>query len=110
MVNLLAEQGNLDRAREVVDALPAGALNEPTAVLNVAILFLNQGNATEAHRYADRAVSIDPTRGESYYYRGIASLQMEKMGQARADFGKVVQLAPESPEAADAKALLAQMN
>ncbi|MBW3563315.1 MAG: tetratricopeptide repeat protein [Acidobacteria bacterium] len=110
MVNLLAEQGNLERAREVVDALPAGALHEPTAFLNVAILFLNQGNANEAHRYADRAVSIDPTKGEPYYYRGIASLQMEKMNEARADFEKVVQLAPESPEASDAKALLDQMN
>lgn len=110
MVNLFAEQGNLERAREVVDALPADALNEPTAFLNVAILFLNQGNATEAHRYADRAVSIDPTRGEPYYYRGIAALQMEKMDDARADFAKVVQLAPESPEATDAKALLDQMN
>jgi Flp pilus assembly protein TadD len=110
LVNLLAEEGELEQAREVLDALPSGSLSEPTAVINVAILFLNRGESREAHRYADRAVSIDPLRGETYYYRGLAALQMENMADAKADFRKVVDLAPESSEAADAKDLLDQMN
>lgn len=108
-VNLLAESDELDRAQALLDSLPPASLDDPMAVINVGILFLNKGRAEVAWEYFDRAVAIDPSRGESYYYRGIASLQRNNLAEAKADFQKVIELAPETTEADDARGLLAQM-
>jgi Flp pilus assembly protein TadD len=110
VVNLLAEEGNLEGARRTLDRVPASALTDPTPIINVGILFLNRKNAEEAHRYFDRAVAIDPMRGETYYYRAIAALQLERRADGKADLEKVVSLAPDSSEASDARELLDQMN
>ncbi|MBW3670852.1 MAG: tetratricopeptide repeat protein [Acidobacteria bacterium] len=109
LTNLYAEVGELEKARKLLDNLPADALADPTAVINVGILFLNKGEAAEAHRYFDRAVQADPARADAYYYRGIASLQLKNLDEAKADFRKVLELAPEGPEAADAQDLLNQL-
>lgn len=105
-VNLLAEAGRLEDAKAVLDGLPSGALEDPTAVINVGILFLNKGEPTAAIDYLDKAIEIDPTSAVSYYYRGMAHLQNENMDSAKADFEKVVALDPDSPEAADAQGML----
>ncbi|HUO85268.1 MAG TPA: tetratricopeptide repeat protein [Thermoanaerobaculia bacterium] len=108
-INLLAEAGKLDRAKELLDNLPPGTLTDPTAVLNVGILFLNKEQPETAWEYFDRAIGIAPTAHEGYYFRAIASLQMKKMEPAKADFQKVIELAPDSSEAADARDLIAQI-
>ena len=72
------------------DKLPLGAL-------------LSKGT-----RYV-RELSAAPDLAAAYYYRAIASLQMKKMKDAKADLEKVVAMAPDSSEAKDAKELLDQM-
>lgn len=107
--NLLLEQGKLEEGKAMLERLPEGTLTDPTAVINIGILFLNKNNPQEAHTYFTRAIGIDPDRGESYYYRGLASLQMQKPKDARADLEKTIALAPESNEAKDAAELLKQI-
>lgn len=108
LVNLYLEDGNLDEGQKILATLPADAISDPTAMINLGILFMNKGNLEKAHQYFDQAVSVDPAMGASYYYRGIAALQLEKMDDAKADLQKVVELAPDSSEAEDARALLEQ--
>ncbi|HUP49218.1 MAG TPA: tetratricopeptide repeat protein [Thermoanaerobaculia bacterium] len=109
LVNLLAEAGNLDRARKVIDNLPDQSLTDATAVVNVGILFLNKNAPEEAVRYLNRAIAIDPEKSEPYYYRAIARLQMKDMAQAKTDLQKVVELGPDTPEAQEARDLLKQI-
>jgi tetratricopeptide (TPR) repeat protein len=109
LVNLLLEQGNLEEGKAMLEKLPEGTLTDPTAVINIGILFLNKNNPQEAHVHFTRAIGIDPNRGESYYYRGLASLQMQKNKDARADLEKTMALAPDSTEAKDAAELLKQL-
>lgn len=109
LVNLLAEAGNLDEARQVLDSLPEQGLPDATAVVNVGILFLNKAAPGEAIRYFDRAISIDPAKAEPYYYRAIARLQMKDAARAKADLQKVIELGPETPEAEEARDLLKQI-
>lgn len=108
LVNLYLEDGNLEAGKSLLEKLPEGTLTDPTAVINIGILFMNKNKPREALDYLTRAVNIAPNRGESYYYRGLANVQLEKIKEAKADFEKVIQLAPESTEAADAREMLKQ--
>lgn len=109
LTNLYLENGQLDQGRAMLQNLPAGSVTDPTVYVNVGILFLNKNNAADALTYFGRAVDLDMTRAESYYYRGLASIQLKKVKEAKADFQKVVELAPESPEGRDAKQMLADL-
>lgn len=108
LINLYLEDGNLEAGKSLLEKLPEGTLTDPTAVINIGILFMNKNKPREAHDYFTRAVSIAPNRGESYYFRGLANVQLEKIKDAKADFEKVIQLAPESTEAGDAREMLKQ--
>lgn len=108
LANLLLEDGRLEEGRAALAAVPESAMSDPTAFINVGILFMNKGQQADAYGYFDKAVTMDPNRGESYYYRGLASLQQQKLKEAKADFEKVVALSPDSSEAAEAKELLKQ--
>jgi Tfp pilus assembly protein PilF len=109
LANMLIEDGQIDAGKKMLDALPPGSMTDPTALINIGILFLNKNELGDAHKYFDDAVKLAPERPETYYYRGIALLQQKKMDAAKADFKKVVEVGPDSPEAKDAKELLDQM-
>lgn len=107
LVNLYLEAEKLEQGKALLEKLPADAVTDPTVYLNVGILFLNKGSVADALTYFDRAVALDATRAESFYYRGLANLQLKKSKEAKADFEKVMAMAPESSEGRDAKQLLA---
>jgi FOG: TPR repeat len=109
LTNLYLENGQLDQGRAMLQNLPAGSITDPTVYVNVGILFLNKNNPTDALTYFSKAVDLDMTRAESYYYRGLAEVQLKKMKEAKTSFQKVVELAPESTEGRDAKQMLADL-
>lgn len=106
LTNLYLEDGQLDKGRATLAALPAWSVTDPTIYLNIGILFLNKNNPSDGASYFAKAIELDAARAESYYYRGLANLQLKKSGEAKADFQKVIELAPDSPEARDAKQLI----
>ena len=109
LANLYLENGQLDQGRAVLQKLPPTAIADPTAYINVGILFLNKKNPTDAATYFTKAIALDPKRADTYYYRGLAEVQMKKYKEAKADLEQVVALAPDSTEAHDAKQLLASL-
>ena len=106
LVNLYLEGERLNDGKTLLGKLPEGSVTDPNVYLNVGILFMNKASVADAFTYFDRAVTLDPSKAESYYYRGLASLQLKKTAAAKADLEKVVSLAPESSEGRDAKQLL----
>ena len=109
LTNLYLENGQLDEAKARLAVLPADAVTDPTVYVNIGILFLNKNNPTEAVTYLGKAVDLDMTRADSLYYRGLAHLQLKNTKDAKADFEKVLSLAPDSPEGRDAKQLIDSM-
>jgi tetratricopeptide (TPR) repeat protein len=109
LANLYLENGQLDQGRALLDKLPPAAITDPTAYINIGILFLNKKNAGDAATYFSKAIGLDPKRADGYYYRGLAELQLKKFKEAKGDLQQVVALAPESSEASDAKQLLASL-
>ena len=108
LANLYLENGQLDKGRTLLDSLPATAITDPTAYINIGILFLNKKDPASASTYFSKAVELDPKQADPYYYRGLAEIQLKKNAAAKADFQQVLALAaPDSAEAHDAKQLLA---
>lgn len=108
LANLLLEDGRLEEGRAALATVPESAMSDPTAYINVGILFMNKSQLQDAYGYFDKAVALNPNRGESYYYRGLSLLQQQKLKEAKADLEKVIALSPESSEAKDAQELLKQ--
>lgn len=104
--DLLLEDGQLDAGKSVIDKLPADALKDPTAVINVGILMLNKKQPAAARDYFSKAIAIDGTRADSYYYRGLSEVQLNKLKEAKADFEKTLAISPDGPEAKEAKEIL----
>ena len=103
---LLLEDGQLDKGKEIVERLPADALKDPTALINIGILMLNKKQPAAARDYFTKAIAIDGSRAETYYYRGLSEVQLNKMKDAKADLEKTVSLAPDSAEAKEAAEIL----
>lgn len=106
LTNLYLENGQLDQARARLTSLPGDAITDPTVYVNIGILFVNKEKPQDALTYFTKAVDMDMTQPASFYYRGLANLQLKKMKEAKADFQKVLSLAPDSTEGRDAKEML----
>jgi tetratricopeptide (TPR) repeat protein len=107
--NASLEKGDLEAGKAYLDKVPASAITDPTAYINVGILYMNKKKPAEAEDYFGRAVAMEPNAHIGYYYRGLARVQGQKWNDAKADLKKVVELAPDSPEAKEAKELLGSM-
>ncbi|HEV2721049.1 MAG TPA: tetratricopeptide repeat protein [Thermoanaerobaculia bacterium] len=103
--NMLLEQGQFDKAKEVIEKLPEGALDMNT-LLNAGIALMNKKQPGAALTYFNKAVALDANSHLGYYYRGLAKIQQGKGKDAKADLQKAIELAPTSDEAKDAKEYL----
>ncbi len=107
LANMLVEDGQADRAKDVIEKLPAGSITEPTVYINMGIAAMNKKQPAMGVEWFTKAIALDDKRYEGYYYRGLASLQMGKAKEAKPDLQKVVELAPaDSSEAKDAREYL----
>lgn len=106
LANMVIEDGQIERGKEILAKLPAGAITDPTAYVNMGIAAMNKKQPAVARDYFTKAIELDPKRYEGYYFRGLAALQMSKAKLAKADLMMVLELAPESPEAKDAREYL----
>jgi len=105
LANMLLENGQLDKAQEIIEKLPEGALTMDT-LLNTGIAMMNKKQPAAAVGYFNKAIKMDPASHLGYYYRGLALIQNGKPKEAKPDLQKVVELAPNSQEAGEAKEYL----
>lgn len=103
--NMLLEQGQVDKAKDVIEKVPEGALDMNT-LLNAGIALMNKKQPGAAMTYFNKAVTLDANSHLGYYYRALAKIQQGKGKDAKADLQKVIELAPTSDEAKDAKEYL----
>ena len=113
-LKLLAAQealraGMLDKGLELLKGVDDSSIKNPEVFYNVAALLLNAQKPEEAIRYLTKAVTVDPSYVDGYFQRGLAYLGQQKTAEAKADFQKVVELAPSGPQAETAKKALQQL-
>jgi hypothetical protein len=103
--NMLLEDGQLDKGKAIVDKLPADAV-DATALTNIGIVLMNKKQPAAARDYFTRVIESNPKDADGYYYRGLATIQAGKAKEAKADLQKVIELAPDSDQAKEAKEYL----
>jgi Flp pilus assembly protein TadD len=103
--NMLLENGQLEKGKAIVDALPAESV-DPTALTNIGIVLMNKKQPAAARDYFTKVIAASPKDADGYYYRGLASIQAGKAKEAKGDLEKVIELAPDSDQAKEAKEYL----
>ena len=107
---LLAQEAlranQLDRGMAVLKTIDETTVTDPEIFYNVAVILLNQNRSADAVPYLTKSVTLDPSYVDGYFQRGLAYLGQGKSAEAKADFQKVVELAPTSPQAETAKKAL----
>ena len=99
--------GMLDKGMALLARLDQGQVKDPNVFFNVGVLLLNQQKQDEAIKYFTKSVDADPSYLDGYVQRGLAYLGQQKMTESKADFQKVLTLAPAgSPQAEMAKKVL----
>ena len=99
--------GMLDKGMALLSRLDETQIKDPNVYFNVGVLFLNQGKQDEAVKYFSKSVDVDPSFVDGYFQRGLAYLGQQKLAESKADFQKVLSLAPAgSPQAETAKKAL----
>ena len=107
---LMMEAGDKEGAKAVLNTVDITKVKDPRALVNSAINDINSGKAEEAIALLTKLIAQFPADSSLLYYRGRAYIVATKLPEAKADLEKFVADAPTSPQAADAKRLLEQLN
>ena len=76
---------------------------------NVAEIYFNQGNAAKAVEYYQVAAEYKPDWADPHLKMGYAYLNTGDLESAKTSFQKVVEVAPDSPQAQMAQAALSSL-
>ncbi len=79
------------------------------ALFNQGVVLWNGGKVAEAKKAFESAVAANPNHAEAHYQLGMALVNEGNLAGAANEFETYVKLAPNGPNAAQAKALVAQL-
>jgi tetratricopeptide (TPR) repeat protein len=99
------------RATELAGVVGAagGAGGNADAMYNQGVILWNAGKIPEAKKAFEGAVQANPNHAEAHYQLGMALVNEGNLAGAAAEFETYLKLAPEGPNAATAKSLVAQL-
>lgn len=100
------QNGNLDAGKAALDKVPAEKITVPDVYMNLGIVLYNKKKPAEAEVAFGRALAMKPDLADAYYYRGLARLQQNHKQEAKADFQKYLEIAPDGSESKDVKEIL----
>ena len=117
LANIYNAQRKFDLAAEAsskasqLSAAAPGALQGGNAdsLYNEGVILWNGGKIPDAKAKFQAAIAANPNHAESHYQLGMALVNEGKLAEAGAEFNTYLKLAPEGPNAATAKALIAQL-
>ena len=86
--------------------LPEGTKIDPVSLLNVGIRAYNEGKYDKALESFNRVAAENPELADAYFFRALAYMPIGKMKEAKADFQKFLEMAPNHAKAKEAKEML----
>lgn len=104
--SILVNEGRQEEADAYMARLPEGAKIDPNALLNQGIQKYNGNDLDGALADFDAIVADYPDNADAYYYRGLVNMGKAQLEPAKADFRKMLELAPEHPNAGEAQQFL----
>jgi len=117
LANIYNAQRKFDQAAEAsakasqLSAAAPGALQGGNAdsLYNEGVILWNGGKIPDAKAKFQAAIAANANHAESHYQLGMALVNEGKLAEAGAEFNTYLKLSPEGPNAATAKALVAQL-
>jgi Flp pilus assembly protein TadD len=117
LANIYNAQRKFDLAAEAsakasqLSAAAPGALQggNADALYNEGVILWNGGKIPEAKAKFQAAIAANANHAESHYQLGMALVNEGKLAEAGGEFNTYLKLSPEGPNAATAKALVAQL-
>jgi len=117
LANIYNAQRKFDQAAEAsakasqLSAAAPGALQggNADALYNEGVILWNGGKIPDAKAKFQAAIAANPNHAESHYQLGMALVNEGKLQDAGGEFDTYLKLSPEGPNAATAKALVAQL-
>jgi tetratricopeptide (TPR) repeat protein len=120
--NMGESYARLGQTQDAINSYTLAAQNDPTEAgkyyFNLGAVLTNSGKPDEANAAFDKAIAADPTKADAYYQKAVNLLSkatVDKEGHMSAppdvaqNLNKYLELAPEGPNAASAKELLASL-
>ncbi len=107
--DLAAEASGKATALATSLSAPGGAAGSADAQYNQGVILWNGGKIAEAKKSFEGAVQANPNHAEAHYQLGMAFVNEGNMAGAATEFETYLKLAPEGPNAATAKSLVAQL-
>jgi tetratricopeptide (TPR) repeat protein len=117
LANIYNAQRKFDQAAEAsakasqLSAAAPGALQGGNAdsLYNEGVILWNGGKIADAKAKFQAAIAANPNHAESHYQLGMALVNEGKLKDAGDEFNAYLKLSPDGPNAATAKALIAQL-
>ncbi len=103
------EAGLIDQAVAVLATVEDAAVANPDIFYNIGVSFRNRNQADAAIAYFSKAIALDPKYTDGYFQRALAYFGQQKLAEAKADFTKVLELAPDGAEGETARKALEQL-
>jgi len=98
-----------DQARKALKKALKDGFDKPMVDFQIGLTYLLQEKWSSAKNSFDDVHELDPRYAHLYFYRGLASEKLGRKDSLLADLDQFVKLAPNSPEAKTAKAILSAM-
>jgi tetratricopeptide (TPR) repeat protein len=115
LASVYTSQRKFDLAQEAgkkaaeLAAAPGGGGGSPEATYNQGVVLWNAGKVAEAKAAFEQVIAAKPDHAEAHYQLGMALVNEGNLKGARSEFDTYIKLAPNGPNAAQAKALAAQL-
>jgi tetratricopeptide (TPR) repeat protein len=97
---------NMEKAMEWYQKIPFEGINDTTALFNIGVNLINNNKNDLALNYFKRAVEVDAEFAVGYYQLGMTYTALNQIPEALAALQKFMELAPDSPDFATAKAIV----
>jgi tetratricopeptide (TPR) repeat protein len=97
------------KATQLGGSAAAAGGGNADALYNQGVILWNSGKVAEAQKAFEGAVQANPNHAEAHYQLGMALVNQGNMAGAATEFETYLKLAPEGPNAATAKSLVAQL-
>jgi tetratricopeptide (TPR) repeat protein len=88
---------------------PGGGGGNADAMYNQGVILWNGGKVADAKKQFEAAIQANPSHAEAHYQLGMALVNEGNLAGAGSEFETYLKLAPDGPNAATAKSLVAQL-
>lgn len=106
MATVFMMQRDLDSALAQLEQIDLSTISDPIVFYNIGSLLFEQGQSAPAQRYYELAIARDAGFADAHMQLALSLIQQGKMADAKAHLQKVIELDPESQDAALAQDFL----